>query len=146
MINLLPKDQIKSVFSQDMCDIEPDFLGFTDIYENLSKIIPKHFTIIDLGCGYNPQCFYFKEHKKYISVDIGKLIRFKSDNCEIYVMTIKEFIDKYLWDFDLDETFAICSYVPSCEVKLVRENFKNVFTYYPSNKKANVISKYNEVV
>lgn len=38
--------------------------------------------------------------------------------------------------FDLDETFAICSYVPDDEAQeLVRKTFKNLFVYYPSNKK-----------
>lgn len=134
LLKLLPKEQCDAVFNQPMCDIEPVFLGFTKIYKNLSQIIPKNFTVIDLGCAYNPQCFYFTEHKRYIAVDSWKNQVFKSENCEVYFMTIKQFIQRHLKDYDLNETFAICSYVPPWgddNMKLVRDNFINVFTYYP---------------
>ena len=130
----LPKDQIENVFNQKECDIYPYFLGFTNIYENLSLIIPKHFTVIDLGCAYNPQCFYFLEHKKYVAIDISNCEKFKSDNCIIMHKTIEDFIKEDLSKYDLDETFAICSYVPQWggdNRELVRKSFKNVFVYYP---------------
>lgn len=50
LLYLLPKNQMDEVFKQEWCDIEPCFLGFVDIYERLSEVIPLHFTIIDLGC------------------------------------------------------------------------------------------------
>jgi len=131
----LPKDQIDRVFNQDMCDIDNEFLGFMDIYESLAKIIPKHFTVVDLGCAYNPQCVLFKDHKKFVGVDVMEnLERFTQDNCTIYEMTIENFISEHIDRFDLDETFAMCSYVPPWggdNIKMVREAFKNVFTYYP---------------
>ena len=129
----LPQQQVERVFSQDMADIEPSFLGFVEIYYHLSQIIPNHFTVIDLGCAYNPQCFLFENHKKYIAVDEStKTKRFKSSNCKIYSISIQKYIEKHITDLDLDETFAICSYVPSSEaVKLARETFKNIFVYYP---------------
>jgi hypothetical protein len=134
LLDLLPREQAEKVFHQKMCDIEPCFLGFVDIYERLSEIIPKHFTVIDLGCAYNPQCFFFQEHKQYISVDISDCEKFKSDNCTIYNESIEDFIKNRLIGFDLEETFAICSYVPPWggdNIELVRKSFKNVFTYYP---------------
>ena len=135
LLRLLPKDQADRVFNQKMADIEPDFLGFVDIYYHLSKIIPLHFTVVDLGCAYNPQCFYFTEHKEYIAVDsFEDTERFKADNCTIYEMTIKEFILKHILSLNIEETFAICSYVPpwhNDNMELTRKYFKNVFTYYP---------------
>lgn len=139
LFHLLPKEQIDPVFGQEECGIDKEFMGFTDIYKNLSEIIPKHFTIVDLGCAYNPQCFYFKNHKKYVAVDSSSVTKFKSDNCEIYCMTIGKYIQEHLKDLDLDETFAICSFVNpqhgSDSSKLTRDNFKNVFTYYPHDSR-----------
>lgn len=134
---ILPKEQLEAVLNQERCDIDGEFMGFLNEYKYLSKIIPKHFTVIDLGCAYNPQCFYFIEHKKYIAVDIEKCIKFQSDNCEIFEKTINNFINENLHNYDLEETFAICSYVPDWYDKnkeLVRQSFKNLFVFYPSNK------------
>lgn len=139
LFHLLPKDQIERVFKQDICDIDPTFMGFTNIYKNLSEIIPKHFTIVDLGCAYNPQCFYFKEHKKYIAVDLGYTTEmFKTENTQYFGDGIKHFIEETLPELKLkkDETFAICSYVPpwnGFEYEMVNKNFKNLFVYYPHN-------------
>jgi hypothetical protein len=138
LYTLLPKKQVKEVLENSGGDIDYSFLGFVDIYYYLSKIIPTHFTVVDLGCGYNPQCFFFLEHKKYVAVDsFPNTVRFQSNNCTFYEMDIKQFILENIKDFDLDETFAICSYVPNWNNKnrqLAREYFKNVFTYYPSHK------------
>lgn len=141
LLKLLPVNQIDQVFSQEYCDIDYEFLGFTDIYEHLSEIIPLHFTVIDLGCCYAPQCFYFRKHKKYIGVDMFDCVRFHSENTVHYLKTISEFIRDDLFELDLDETFAICSYVPSTERGLIRMKFKNVFVYYPSDKGRNIFSR-----
>jgi len=134
LLDKLPKEQAYEVFDQDMVDIEPCFLGFVNFYERLSEIIPKHFTVIDLGCAYNPQCFFFTEHKQYIAVDISDCKKFRSDNCIIYEESIEDFIKNRLHSFLLEETFAICSFVPDWggnNIEMVRKSFKNVFTYYP---------------
>lgn len=135
LYNILPKDQIKRVFAQRNADLEPNFLGFVSIYKRLSEIIPIHFTVVDLGCGYNAQSFYFIKHKKYIAVDnFPNMECFISPNCVFYKSSIEEYLDKHLLDLDIEETFAICSYVPPWggdNNKLVRTNFKNIFTYYP---------------
>lgn len=136
LTHVIPEQELNRVFNQPEVDIDPYFLGFTEIYRNLSEIIPKHWTIIDLGCAFNPQCYYFAKHKKYIAVDLGKSEKFKTDNCTIFEMDIDKFISNHLLDLDLNlnETFAICSYVPT-STELIRKTFKNLFVYYPSHTK-----------
>lgn len=135
--HLMPPDQIDRVLGQEICDIAPEFLGFTDIYLALASIIPKHWTVIDLGCAYAPQAIIFRDHKAYIGVDAGGGERFHAPNTTHHTMTIADFIAEHGTSFDQDRTFAICSYVPpwfgSNNLKLARESFKNVFTYYPAS-------------
>lgn len=135
ILHLMPQDQLARVLESDMCDIAPEFLGFTEVYMRLAEIIPKHWTIVDLGCAYAPQAWLFKDHKAYIGVNISGVERFRAPNTIHHTMTIREFIEKHLADFDQETTFAICSYVPPWHddnMKLAREAFKNVFTYYPA--------------
>lgn len=135
LYDMLPKDQIERVFAKNVGDIETNFLGFVSIYKRLSEIIPKHFTVVDLGCGHNAQSFYFTNHKRYIAIDnFPDTECFISPNCIFYDLSIKDYIAGHLKDLCIEETFAICSYVPPWGAdnnKLVRENFKNIFTYYP---------------
>lgn len=134
LLGMLPPEQVHAVFNQPQVDIDPTFLGFVSIYERLSEIIPKHFTVIDLGCAYNAQSFFFQEHKEYVAVDYGTFVKFKAPNCIIIEKNIRQFIEENIKDYDLEETFAICSYVPDWGDKnnaLVREKFKNLFVYYP---------------
>ena len=119
-------------------DIGPEFLGFVDIYRNLSLVIPEHFTVLDLGCSYAPQSWYFRNHAKYIGVDVSTQKRFFQPNTEHVHMTIREYITGPGWTLDQDTTFAICSYVPDWHDKnrdLARLSFKNVFTFYPAQAK-----------
>jgi hypothetical protein len=129
-------EQIEEVFKQDEVEILPDFLGFIATYYYLSKIIPLHFTVIDFGCGYNAQSFYFKNHKHYIGVDGWPGIkRFQAPGTDFYECHISEFIKNN--KFDVDSVFAICSYVPDWNYRnreLVKENFSNVFIFYPSDR------------
>ena len=134
LLKLIPTTQQEAVFGQEMCDIDAEFLGFMEVYESLAKLIPKHWTVIDLGCAYAPQCYYFANHKEYIGVDIADCIRFSTPNTVHFKESIEEFVTKRAKKFDPEKTFAICSYVPpwgNDNMKIVRENFKNVFTYYP---------------
>lgn len=128
-------DQIEKVFNQEMVEILPDFLGFMDIYYNLSKMIPSHYTIIDFGCGYNAQSFYFMNHKRYIGIDVWPdIIRFQAPGTEFYECDISEYINNN--EFDIDDTFAICSYVPDWKHNnrhLIKNVFNNVFIFYPSD-------------
>lgn len=146
IFHLMPKDQINRVLRQDMCDIERGFLGFTEIYMALADIIPKHWTVIDLGCAYAPQSILFKDHHRYVGVDLFDIERFSAENSEYFVMPIAEFLESHAAGFDQDRSFAICSYVPSWHSDnsaLVRKHFRNVFTYYPArdNAKPDLIAK-----
>ncbi len=135
--HMMPEDQADRVFGQKMCDISPEFLGFTNIYIALAGIIPRHWTIVDLGCAYAPQAMIFRDHKAYHGVDASECERFCAPNTTHYKMTIADFIEAHGAAFDADRTFAICSYVPpwyrTDNLRLARENFKNVFTYYPAS-------------
>ena len=120
-----------------MCDIDGDFLGFTEIYSRLAEIVPKGRIIVDLGCAYAPQAVYFTEHKKYIGVDISDCPKVNTNNSEYHKMTIKEFVEKELPKIKDENLFAICSYVPPWHddnEKLVRENFRYCFVYYPDSR------------
>jgi len=143
ILKLLPTDQVIAVLQQDCCEIDLDFMGFTEIYEKLAEIIPFQFTVIDIGCSYAAQAFLFKNHKRYIGVDPSNQIRFHTRNTIHYYCSIQELIELHLGlNIDLDETFAICSYVPDAAAKdLVRKTFKNLFVFYPSNKSKPVLNK-----
>lgn len=142
LLELIPEEEKNRVFKQEMCEICSDFIGFIDTYYELSKLIPKDWAIIDFGCGYNPQCYYFSEHKEYIAVqpidDCTPTELFQSDNCTIYRMTSGQFIKKIMpkLKLNISKVFAIANYVPKwygeSTVNLVLRNFKNVYTFYPS--------------
>lgn len=136
LLSLLPSKQKQEVFDQKNCDIDGSFMGFVEIYYHLSKIIPLHWTIIDFGCAYAPQCFYFDKHKKYIGVDMSDCVKFHARNTKHYTMESLEFVDKYMSKIDVNNTFAICSYVPPwgkvATDLVVKRNFRNCFVFYPS--------------
>jgi hypothetical protein len=92
-------------------------------------MIPQHWTVIDFGCYVAAQAWYFKDHSRYIGVDVNRLKRFRFGNTTHLRMPISEAIPKL--KLDLQETFAICNYVPSPEVDLVRKTFPNLYVYYP---------------
>lgn len=117
-----------------------EFIGFMEAYYHLSFLIPKDWTVIDIGCAYNAQCYLFKEHKKYIAVDLSVPLKdmFCLDNTDCWNISSGKFISDILptYHLDLDRTFAICNFVPDWNsespIELVKSNFKNVYTFYPS--------------
>jgi hypothetical protein len=120
--------------SGKMYDIEPDFLGFVEIYEALSTIIPKNRIVVDLGCAYATQAPLFLEHKQYIGVDISECEKVQTQNSVYFQMPISDWIKNELPKYEPEQLFAICSYVPPWggdNQKLVRESFQDVFAYYP---------------
>lgn len=131
-------DLLDEVLDQECCDIEPDFLGFIHIYEGLARIIDKEYTVVDLGSAYAIQAWYFRDHKKYIAVDLpggnstGKPSKkFKLPNVEVHNTGIENFLDSYK---HTNKEFAICNYVPnwySHNIDLTKQHFQNVFTFYP---------------
>lgn len=134
LLKMLPVEQKERVFRSDMCDIDGEFLGFVDFYYHLSKVIPKEWIVVDLGCAYAGQSFFFEGHEKYVGVDLLVEQRFVSKNSVHYKMSVENFIGDHLGDFDLGSTFAICSYVPPWggdNGKMVRDSFTNCFVFYP---------------
>ena len=115
-------------------------------YYNLSKMIPKDWTVIDLGASYAAQSYFFMEHARYIAVepyndfgeDFPKVENFKAPGTDRIEVTAGCFIKDVLptLGLNLKKTFAICNYVPEWfgenPIELARQNFLNVFTYYPA--------------
>lgn len=120
-------EQCDEVFSQDMCDIDGSFLGFVDTYYHLSKIIPKDWIVIDFGCAYNPQAYFFRSHKKFVAVDIDKCKKFKFENTEIHEDGLVKYIQHNPNNF---KVFAICNNVPTDKVDLIRSHYKDMFIFY----------------
>lgn len=140
LYHLIPPEEMKRVMSSDAsAEIDGTCLTCLD-YAPLAELIPKHWTVIDFGCSYNAQSYLFKDHKKLISVDLPMsdylpqfdLQRFKPPWCELYEVSIDDWLDTHFTGADLDITFAICGYVPSVQaVKRVRSLYTNLFVYYP---------------
>lgn len=127
--------QISEVMDQDRCELDATFLGFTEVYEHLAEIIPKHFAVVDLGCYCAAQAYFFENHRAYYGVDVFEGKRFRTPNTAHYTKSIQRFIAEDMHSLDLEETFAICSYVPDLEAqRMARAAFTNLFVYYPSNK------------
>jgi len=129
---------MRKIFKEDKwisAQLDPSFLGFTDTYKALSQIIPKDWTILDLGCAYAFQAYYFKDHARYIGVDSSDCMKFRTPNSSSYVVDILDFINR---GDDLPcilplNTFAICNYVPLSpkDAETVRKAFPFIFYYYP---------------
>lgn len=136
--SLIPKDELREILSQYYCELEPDFLGFVNIYDPLSRLIPKGCIVIDFGCYLAAQSYFFTEHERYVGVDdVVNLKRFKPPNAIHYETSIQDFISnevpKLFAKYTNEKFFAICSYVPDDEAtELVRKTFKNVCCYYTS--------------
>lgn len=134
--HLIPPKQWRKVMAQDRCELDCDFMGFLNIYKPLSDLIPKEYTVIDFGCNLAAQAFFFANYKEYIGVDTCELERFRADNTTHYVKSIQAFMREDFPKLDGDDLqyCAICSYVPDEKAtELVRQNFKNVFCFYPAN-------------
>ena len=70
VLDLIPKEESRRIMAQENCEYEPDFMGFTHIYKALSEIIDKDKIVIDFGCYLAAQAYYFKDHFRYIGVDV----------------------------------------------------------------------------
>lgn len=117
----------REVVEQEMCDIDGSFLGFVDVYYYLSKVIPKNWTVVDFGCAYNPQSYYFKDHLAFTGVDKWIKKRFHFKNTVLFEGTIKDYLKQKP---PTQKVFAICNNVPSEETELVRKYYPNCFIYY----------------
>lgn len=137
LMSLIPKWELeaKAPFMAAFCH---EFTGFVEAYYHLSKIIPKDWTVIDFGAGYNAQSYFFTEHKRYIAINPLSGISeddgmFCPPNCDVYRMTTKQFIKNN--EYPRTNVFAICNFVPNWygedSIKLVHAHFRNVYTFYP---------------
>jgi hypothetical protein len=120
-------------------DIGPEFLGFMTTYFYLSKIIPKERIIVDLGCAYAFQAYYFRKHAGYIGVDCADFPKLKTDNSRHYLMSIDEFAEKEA--AKIENPFAICNYC-STNTNLIRSTFEDIYVFYVSKGD---MKKYNMV-
>ena len=113
----------------------PEFLGFVHIYRALAEIIPPHWWIYDLGCGFSFQSWYFRNHAGYVGVDTDNTpidCRLCPPNAIHIQSTIEEFVQS---NHHEPNSFAICNYVPPWHGgsgEIVRRHFENCFVYYPS--------------
>lgn len=135
LIKQIPKELIDKMFENADIDVDYTFLCFEEVYKAVTEFVPKDTIIIDFGCAYAFQSWYFKDYKKYIGVEIrgdGNSV-LKLDNSEFYFMSIQEFISDFdKLGYDKEEVFAICSYVPDKQARqIVRENFPYCLVYYP---------------
>ena len=144
--SLIPDDEWKRVMKSDASaeiDINNCCCGYGGrTYYNLSKMIPKDWTVIDFGCAYNPQSYLFTQHARHIAIEPLWLDKdfhfeyFKAPNTELLFMTGQDFIEEGWYktmDLNLDKTFAIVNFVPSGACNLmVRETFPNLWCYYPA--------------
>ena len=121
--------QLKKILHYESAEHDPTFLGFIQQYEALSRIIPRHFIILDLGCGIALQAWYFRHHKEYLGVDTYKGPRLQLDN----VIHFKDDINQFIADYDKDPNtiFTIVNYVPISTTR-IRKKYNNLFIYYPT--------------
>lgn len=135
---IIPKAEIDRVFkTSDTAGAEMDssFLCFEEIYMKVKEHCTKDTVVIDFGCAYAPQSYWFKECKQYIGVDIPfrNNVKFKTDNSKIYLMRGQDFIKEVLptLDIPMENIIAVCSYVPDEELQqMVAEHFKYNYVQY----------------
>lgn len=138
LAKLIKKEELELFFKRNpkaLEELDYTFFGFEEVYEAVSKIAPEGSTIIDFGCGYALQNYYFREFKQYIGVDAENINPIIRGNDKYYFnTTIQKFIAYILPTLNLKnkKVFAICSYVPDKEARdLVKRTFDNCLVYYP---------------
>lgn len=133
LISRIPQDEVRRVLEKAEGDIDPSFLGFTSTYIHLAEIIPTSWTVIDFGCGYNPQAYLFLNHKRYVAIDyplFSNTERFHPEGTELYIMDGADWLRQQ--NTLTRQTFAICNYVPDTELQqLIKNTFTSVFVFYP---------------
>ncbi len=126
------KQQVLDILHDPEGGIEPDFLGFVEIYYYLSIVIPTDRVIYDLGCATGIQGWFFRNHEKYVGVDshTNAEYQFHTPVSEYHHMTIAEFTQTHIID---EVHFAVCNYVPNCIrwTKDVLACFTDIFVFYP---------------
>ena len=135
----LEKEQLIRMKEYRFNEIEPYFVCCSiRLYKKIEQL-PKHLTIIDLGCNNATQSIYYEDFARYIGVDscIPSKYRYHTANSLHYDMTLETFIEKELPSLveneiiNLDNTLAISYLVPSKNLELISKNFKYCQIFYP---------------
>lgn len=144
LVDLIPKEELEQKLSYGDSELEPDFLCFENNYEPVARIVPKEFTIVDMGCYQAAQCYLFAKHKLYVGVDCYEKclseryappMRFQAENTVHIVSTINFFISRFLRMFDLSKTYFIASAVPDfTETETLLYVTKNCLVSYPGKQ------------
>lgn len=141
LFKLIPKEKLDELFKNSDAGAELDytFLGFEEVYKSVLSFVPKSKIIIDFGCAYATQSWYFRDYKKYIGIDNASNEKsvIHTENSEYYFTSIQNFITNIFSTLNISkkDVFAICSYVPDEKArKMVRESFPNCLVYYPDSE------------
>lgn len=138
LYKIIPKEKLDYLFQHSDAGAEMDctYLGFEDVYKRVLEHVPKEYTILDLGCAYACQSWFFRDHAGYIGVDgwgnDDSVIH--TENSRFYFMTIQDFVRDVLptLGVDLEKVFAVCSAVPDWNAQaLVKETFSSCLVWYP---------------
>lgn len=133
----IPRDLVDDVFRrcpEASAEMDSSFLGFEEIYQRVAKEVPHNMTIIDFGCAYAFQSWYFRDFELYIGVDNGVPSggRLWTENSAHYTTSIQDYIKDYNSDGMYEDIFAICSYVQDEKAReLVRKCYPRHYVYYP---------------
>lgn len=136
--DLIPISEINRVFIESDsagAELDCEFLCFENVYKKVKEHCTQDTVVIDLGCSYMAQSYWFTDCKKYIGVDLPfkNNVRFYTNNSELYLMSGQEFIDKVFptLNLDMENIIAICSYVPDEELQqMVADTFKYNYVIY----------------
>lgn len=149
--HLIPKSEMDRVFRESYsaaAEIGPDFMCFEEPYQAAVRVADKDSIILDLGCAYAPQAYYFSKCKHYIGVDLPLMLpenpfdypnikpetRFHPDNARFYIMTIQQFIQTVLpkLKLDINHVIAVCSAIPDTQAReMVAKTFPVHYISYP---------------
>ena len=138
LADLIPIELQERMAAHPECEYDRDFLGFEDVYKAVTQFVPKDKIIIDFGCYLAAQAWLFKDYKNYIGVDSDELLAYRlwTDNVIHFGCTIQHFITAIMPELnglDVEQCFAICSYVPDEEAQaMVRATFPYCLVYYPT--------------
>lgn len=142
ILSEIDKTQLNKIFSYPEMELEPDFLGFLEVYQELAKKIPKRFAVVDLGCNHAFQAWLFREHVLYVGVDNGITSEYRlwTDNANHLDMSIQDFFKKYPYRNN-PFIFYICSYVPDIEARKLTAKCRYFYSCYPPDEEKKRLPK-----
>lgn len=151
-IQKIPKNELDRVFSESETaseDMDFTFLCFEDIYIKVKQFCSEETIILDFGCAYAAQSYWFLDCKKYIGIDLPfyNNVKFRTNNSEIYLMSGQDFIKNELPKLNINQEniVAVCSYVPDEELqKMVSGTFKYNYVQYCENIISDTLAKVNQ--